>query len=380
MLLKELGNESAHRLKYPALHSSLMRYVEGSVLTECGFIDGYVGFEAGVIKEVGRGRVDSPMARGIVLPTLLNSHTHLADHVVPVDLNLSLEEIVAPPSGLKHRILRETPSGVLVRSMRLLSKYMLHRGTSRFIDFREGGLDGARELSSVGDDGCRPVILGRPKDLDFDKEEMMRLLKAVDGVGLSSVSDWDAGTIADLASFVRSKRKTFAIHASERVREDLDQILDLKPSFLVHMTMASRHDLATCAQESIPIVVCPRSNLFFGKMPPLKEMIEAGVTLALGTDNAMFSVPDMLTEMEFAGRLLRHQGIRNVDCVIDMAVKTGRKILNQKVAIGIEPDSPCDFMVVGSKNGDAATDLVLRSAADDPKLICLGKKVWRVNK
>jgi hypothetical protein len=37
-------------------------------------------------------------------------------------------------------------------------------------------------------------------------------------------------------------------------------------------------------------------------------------------------------------------------------------------------------MVVGSKNGDAATDLVLRSAADDPKLICLGKKVWRVNK
>jgi cytosine/adenosine deaminase-related metal-dependent hydrolase len=380
MLFKGLGRESAHKLKYSALHSSLMRYVEGSVLTECGFIDGYVGFEAGVIKEVGRGRVDYPLAKGIILPTLVNSHTHLADHIVPIDLALSLEETVAPPSGLKHRILRKTPSEVLVRSMRMLSRYMFRRGTSRLIDFREGGVEGARQLSSLGEDRCRPVILGRPEDLDFDKEEMTQLLKAVDGVGLSSVSDWDSGTIAELASLVRSKGKMFAIHASERVRENLDQILDLRPSFLVHMTMASHDDIATCAQEGVPIVVCPRSNLFFGKIPPLKEMIEAGVTLALGTDNAMFSVPDMLTEMEFAGRLLRHQGIRNVDCVIDMVVKTGREILNQKVAIGIEPDSPCDFMVVGSRNGDAATDLVLRSAADDPKLICLGKKVWRVNK
>ena len=380
MLFKGLGRESAHKLKYSALHSSLMRYVEGSVLTECGFIDGYVGFEAGVIKEVGKGRVDSPLAKGIILPTLVNSHTHLADHIVPIDLALSLEETVAPPSGLKHRILRKTPSEVLVRSMRMLSRYMFRRGTSRFIDFREGGVEGARQLSSLGEDRCRPVILGRPEDLDFDKEEMTQLLKAVDGVGLSSVSDWDSGTIAELASLVRSKGKMFAIHASERVRENLDQILDLRPSFLVHMTMASHDDIATCAQEGVPIVVCPRSNLLFGKIPPLKEMIEAGVTLALGTDNAMFSVPDMFTEMEFAGRLLRCQGMRDVDHAVDMAVKNGRKILNQKVAIGIKPDSPCDFMVVGSKNGDAVTDLVLRSAADDPKMICVGRKVWRVNR
>jgi cytosine/adenosine deaminase-related metal-dependent hydrolase len=172
----------------------------------------------------------------------------------------------------------------------------------------------------------------------------------------------------------------FAIHASERVREDLDQILDMKPSFLVHMTVASDDDFITCAQEGVPIVACPRSNLFFGRMPPLRRMIEAGVTVALGTDNAMISLPDILTEMEFAGRLLRFQGMRDVDYVVDMAVKNGRKILNQKVAIGIEPDSPCDFMVIGNKNGDTVTDLVLRSAAENPKLVCVGKKLWRVDK
>ncbi|MGD0056436.1 MAG: amidohydrolase family protein [Methanomassiliicoccales archaeon] len=354
--------------------------MEGSVFTDCGFINGYVGFEAGLIKEVERGRVDSPLAKGIVLPTFVNSHTHLADYVVPVDLALSLEEIVAPPSGLKHRILKETPPEVLSRSMRMLSQRMFRRGTSRFVDFREGGIRGTYQLSSQREGRCRPVILGRPEDLDFDKEEMTQLLKVVDGVGLSSVSDWNPDTIARLASFVRSKGKMFAIHASERVRENLDQILDLRPSFLVHMTMATHDDIAICAQEGIPIVVCPRSNLFFGKMPPLKEMIEAGVTLALGTDNAMFSVPDMFIEMEFAGRLLRCQGVKKVDHAVDMAVSNGRKILNQKVAIGIEPDTPCDFMVVGTKNGDAATDLVLRSTADDPKLICMGKKVWRVNR
>lgn len=357
-----------------------MRYVEGAVLTESGFIGGHVGFESGIVREIGRGRVRSTLARGIIVPTFVNAHTHIADYGVPFDPALSLEETVAPPYGLKHRVLNETPREVLSLSMKSLTERMFHRGTSRFIDFREGGIEGAHQLAELPKDRCAGIILGRPRGLNFDEKEMSCLLKVVDGIGLSSVSDWDPNIIADLAAFVRSRNKLFAIHASERVRENLDRILDLKPSFLVHMTMASSDDLATLAQENIPVVVCPRSNLLFGKMPPLKDMIEAGVTLALGTDNAMFSVPDMFCEMEFAGRLLRYQGMKDISCVVDMAVSNGRKLLNRKLAIGIEPDSPCDFMVVGTKNGDAATNLVLRSAADDPKLICIGKKVWRTNR
>jgi len=357
-----------------------MQYVSGSVLTDLGFIEGYVGFEEGMVREVGKGRVSSSLAEGLILPTLVNSHTHLADYVVPLDLTLSLEETVAPPKGLKHRVLATTSSKAIVDSMTTLSRYMLERGTSKFIDFREGGIQGARQLLSIGDNWSRPVIFGRPMGLDFRKAELNDLLKVVDGIGLSSATDWDAGAIADLAAYVRSKGKMFAIHASERVREDLDQILDMKPSFLVHMTMATDDDLAICAEEGVPIVVCPRSNLFFGKMPPIRDMIEAGAMVALGTDNAMISQPDMLTELEYAGRVLRYQGMEDIRCAIDMAIKNGRKILNRNVTIAIEPDSPCDFMVVGSKKGNPITDLVLRSQADDPKLICIGKKVWRVNR
>jgi cytosine/adenosine deaminase-related metal-dependent hydrolase len=47
----------------------------------------------------------------------------------------------------------------------------------------------------------------------------------------------------------------------------------------------------------LPVVVCPRSNMFFGMVPPLARMVKAGVTVALGTDNAMIHQPDLFVEM-----------------------------------------------------------------------------------
>ena len=86
-----------------------MQYVSGKVLTEEGFRDGHVGFEDGLIKEVGKGRAEENLAEGIIVPTFTNAHTHIADYVVPVDLSMSLAEVVAPPNGLKYRVLASTP-------------------------------------------------------------------------------------------------------------------------------------------------------------------------------------------------------------------------------------------------------------------------------
>ncbi len=80
------------------------------VLTTEGFQDGHVGFEGGRIVEVGRGRARESVAEGIVIPTLINAHTHVAAFGVPVDLSLPLAEMVAPPDGLKYRVLSRTPS------------------------------------------------------------------------------------------------------------------------------------------------------------------------------------------------------------------------------------------------------------------------------
>jgi cytosine/adenosine deaminase-related metal-dependent hydrolase len=254
---------------------------------------------------------------------------------------------------------------------------MIKNGISRFIDFREGGLEGAKLLAGVKRGGATPSIMGRPKGHVFDREEVEGILKVADGIGVSSMLDWPYEELRAVAELTRSRGKRFALHCSERVREDIDLVLDLNPSFLVHMVEATSGDLELCKGANVPIVVCPRSNMFYGKVPPLAKMVRCGVDLALGTDNAMTALPDMVTEMEFAGRVLRSQGVHRMEPVLDMAFRGGRLILNEMHNIGMMPGSPCDFMVVRSKQGDPVTDLVLRSGERDVRLVCVGKNTWR---
>jgi cytosine/adenosine deaminase-related metal-dependent hydrolase len=355
----------------------LMELASGKLLTTDGFIDGFVEFENGIVKRVGEGTSKMATAKGVIVPTLINCHTHIADYVVPVDTRLSLEELVAPPNGLKHRILKNIPAQHLTASMVRLSRGMFSRGISSFIDFREGGVDGAKALAAAKGNGAEPVIMARPAELKYVPEEINALLKVANGIAVSSISDWDYDELSSLAAHVNKKGGRFAIHASERVREDMGKVLDLKPRFVVHMTMATKEDVVACSDAGVPIVVCPRSNLFFGSVPPLKMMLDAGAKVALGTDNAMVSMPDMLQEIDTAARLLRSQGMRDLTPLVDMAFANARILLNRNESLNVQSGTPCDFMVLRSKGGDPLTDLVLRSSPDDPLLVCYGKHIWR---
>jgi hypothetical protein len=85
----------------------------------------------------------------------------------------------------------------------------------------------------------------------------------------------------------------------------------------------------------------------------------------------------MLVEMEFAARILRLQGVKDVRPVLDMATVNGRKLLNEKEPISIESGKPCDFMVTRSWGGDPAVDLLLRGSSTDPIMVCMGRTTWR---
>ena len=343
------------------------------IYTEDGFIEGHICFENGVVTEVCSGPAEKPDFEGLILPAFTNAHTHIADYVVPVDLDLSLEELVAPPNGFKYKMLKKTPENKIRQGIEKVSEYMFKRGITSFIDFREGGASGAKLLSSSI--WSKPITMGKPTT--FDAKELSDLLDLSDGVGPSSISDWDYEDLMELSKLARSKGKLFGIHCSERIREDVAAVLDLKPSFLVHMTKATDEDLKACADENIPIVACPRSNMFFGSEPPLKQMLDQGLTISLGTDNAMICMPDILCEAEFAGRLLRRQGVSNLDEVLNMITSNGRKIINHKQKIWIKPRDLCNFVVIEDKGGDPITDLVLRNAGTSPLLVCLENKIWR---
>lgn len=228
-----------------------------------------------------------------ICPSFFNAHTHLGDAIaMDAPSHGDLAWLVAPPDGLKHRLLRQAPAADCIAAMRASAFRMISGGTHGFADFREGGSRGVGLLrDAVAALPCRAVILGR----DGGEE-------VADGTGISSVRDVPAH--ADVVERVRRAGGLVAIHAGERDPGDVDAALDCDPDVVVHMTHATDAQLRRCADDEIPIAVCPRSNWRLGVAsdgahPPLRRMIALGCRLFLGTDNVMFVSPDMGDELAF---------------------------------------------------------------------------------
>src|SRR5207245_10773143 len=105
--------------------------------------------EDGIIVETRAGRVGQPIAEGLIVPGLWNAHTHLGDAVVTQELKGTIEELVAPPHGLKHRVLARAKDEAVIAAMRRAMATMLRTGTTGFSDFREGGIKGLKLLYTV---------------------------------------------------------------------------------------------------------------------------------------------------------------------------------------------------------------------------------------
>ena len=344
----------------------------GAILTEDGFVRGSVSIEDGIILGVSKQRPPNALAKGVVIPAFTNAHTHIADAIVREELTGSLEDIVAPPRGLKHRVLASAKDEDLVDGMRGMVQVMARTGVARFWDFREGGLPGVRLLLRAARGGpVVPTVLGRPARIEYRREEVDAILRVADGIGISSALDWPRDEVEKLAAHARRAGKEFAAHCSERVREDIDAVLDLKPAFLVHMLEATDADLERTADAGVPVVSCPRSNVFFGKVPDLPRFLRHGLTVHLGTDNAMVNAPSVLREMEFAYKVSRLRGGIAAKDVLAMALR-GRTGLAGPPRIGIRVGDPADLVVFDiPTDGDPFANL-LRAAESDIALAYLG--------
>jgi cytosine/adenosine deaminase-related metal-dependent hydrolase len=342
------------------------------------FCPGTVGWDGDTITEVRSGRTRTAIAHGLILPGLWNAHSHLGDAVVTQELHGSLEELVAPPLGLKHRVLAKAKDEAVIAAMRRAMATMLRTGTTGFSDFREGGLRGLKLLyAAQAALPIRGVALGRPEGLEYGREEVAAILRAADGIAVSSYVDWPAADLEKVAADVRRAGKLFALHCSERIREDLDRVLDLRPAFLVHMIQATDDDLERCADADVPIVVCPRSNAFFGMTPDIPRMLRAGVELRLGTDNAMINVPSMLNEMEFAYRIARLKGEVRAKEVIDMALR-GRRLWDPEATSSVQVGERADLVVLELPNGANGFAALMRAVASDVRLVVAAGEVWEV--
>jgi len=230
----------------------------------------------------------------------INSHTHIGDAFIKLpEKKYSIEELVAPFSGYKYKMLEKANEKEIINGMEKAIKLMEKAGIKAFVDFREGGIKGIKMLKkAMRGEKIKVIILGRPEKMNYNEEEINAILSMAHGMGLSSIYDWDE-SIEKIAEHVHKKHKIFALHASEARREDIDEILKLKPHFLVHLCKASKKDIEKVAECNVPVVVCPRSNAFFGLRPKIEMLLEYGITTMLGTDNAMIVEPDVIKEASY---------------------------------------------------------------------------------
>jgi len=327
-----------------------MDYVSGKTLTRDGFKRGYIGFDNHKILDKGVGTPPrKPICDGLIVPTFVNAHTHIGDSFIKekdVKLPKKIEELVAPPNGLKYKLLNQASEEDIIDGMQKSIREMKKTGVSHFCDFRENGTKGISQLKkALENTNVSSLILSRPQGLIYDNNEMKLLLKNSDGIGASSIVDWNYSELKKVAKHAKKKGKTFAIHASERIREDIELILDLKPDFLVHMVKATESDLIRAKDANIPIVVCPRSNTFFGLKPNIKMMKKIGIDIMIGTDNAMLNTPSVLDEIKY---------IRSISTeftkweLLQMTTYIPRKALNLDADI-LKLNSPAEFLVLDKK-------------------------------
>ncbi len=339
-----------------------MKSYSGPFLSEDGFIQAEVGVEKGEVKEYEKGGDGGEKA--IFIPTFHDSHTHLADSVVKEPPTGSIEEVVGP-GGLKEEKLSSSTEEELSRSITAYLKDALSYGVNCIFDFREGGIEGLSPLKKALDSlekvNFTPIIMARPSKREFNAWKLNNLLSQVDGIGLSSYRDWEKEQIKKVADAIRGTGKPLAMHCSEDVREPIEEILDLNIHHLVHMLEATEEDLRACAEEDVPVVICPRANMFFGKMPDIPKMLEFNLTLSLGTDNAMISNSNLFREMETAYRVGKLNGGVSPEDILMMATWNPRKSLRPD----FDNDEKDFLMILEYREGDPAYNVVINSSPQD---------------
>lgn len=258
----------------------------------------------------------------VVMSAFVNAHCHLGDTgAKELGVGLTLEEAVVYPNGLKHRYLAKLTEEELIQTIRHGILEMLRNGVAVAADYREGGFKGLTALRKAQAGLPLHVIaLGRPTLQDDAGEEQLQIelsqiAEIADGFGMG-------GLFALNGEHMKLVRKTagnklFSIHIAEgradceaSVRDfgksEVERAAELDVDFMVHLTHTDASDRKILSDRQIPIVCCPRTNLIIGDgFPRLDVFTECGISWGLGSDNVMFTNPNMFREMDAASRVIR---------------------------------------------------------------------------
>ena len=139
-------------------------------------------------------------------------------------------------------------------------------------------------------------------------------------------------------------------------------------ALIIHGNYLDDEEIAFLADRAqrMSVVYCPRTHAYFGhKAYPLRQMLSAGVTVALGTDSRASS-PDLslLAEMRFVAR--RYPDVGR-DVVLRLGTINGARALGRDGENGsLEPGKYANLVVVALPERDAADPHELLLDSDEP--------------
>ena len=277
-----------------------------------------------ISKEAKEGKIID-VDGAVVCPSFINGHIHIGDSIIKDEgYGLSLSEMVKPPNGVKHVALSNAEDDELIEAMRQSMIDIINSGTTHFIDYREGGIEGVKLLRKASADlPIRPIILGRDDsfygdepDLSKVKVAIRKLLKIADGIAPSGFGEITREVADLIVEECNRQGKISSIHVAESESNQIESLNDFGVSEiakgvesdfsqLVHLTNPKGDDLESVASSNQNVVVCPRANATLNVgVAPVGRMLDLGIRPLLGTDNVMLNSPNMLRELEFTLKIM----------------------------------------------------------------------------
>ncbi|MEF8826070.1 MAG: amidohydrolase [Halapricum sp.] len=329
------------------------------------------------VGDVGPADDEIDAAGGLVIPGLVNAHTHVAMTLFrgyaddkPLDAWLR-EDIWPLEAGLRAEDVRAGTELGLVE--------MIKSGTTSFADMY---FFMPEVVEAVDEAGMRALVghgaITAEKDEETAREAFETAIEfaadyddSADGRIRTAFMPHSLTTVTDefLREYVPRAREIgvpIHTHANETEKE-VDPIVNdygVRPlsyatdrglleseDFIAHGVHLDESEIELLADRGSSVVHCPASNMKLASgMAPVQDMLDAGVTVGIGTDGAASNNDlDMFDEMRDAAMLgkLAADDPKAVDAetVVEMATTNGASIVGIDAG-RIEPGANADLAVL----------------------------------
>ncbi|MDR0334724.1 MAG: amidohydrolase family protein [Methanomassiliicoccaceae archaeon] len=315
----------------------------------------------------------------IVMPGLINTHTHVAMSVMK-----GMADDLRFPDFLDRvfAIDRDRTDNDIAIGTKLGCAEMIRSGTTTFVDlyYSEDVIAKATEEAGIRGILCWCVLdeqfttqKGNPLDncrRFCGSHKKMR--KSRPGVGLQGVYVCSEDTCKGAKRLSDELKVPLHFHLSEtrsevnehkrktgrRPAEWLNDIGVLSErSIAAHSAWLTMNEVRTMGKTGMSIASCPVSNmkLATGGVAPIPELTENSVNVSLGTDGSTTNNSlDMFSEMKILGLLQKSSrwdaSVTNAQTLLDIATVNGAGAIGMGKDLGsIEPGKYADIIILDGK-------------------------------